>query len=242
MTERIQKLMSAAGVASRRQSEKLIRQGRVTLNGEVAELGDRADPQKDEIKVDGRSIGGPEPDIYVMLHKPPGVLSSTASQGGHPTVDELVDVDSRVYPVGRLDLESEGLILLTNDGELTHRLTHPRFEHEKEYRVRFNRPPTEAEVQAWRRGPVVPGLGKLAPAQVRPVAGQPRWLTITLREGKNRQIRETAKHFGMQVERLIRKRIETLELGELPQGHWRPLEDEEIRALLRATELAREEA
>lgn len=242
MTERIQKLMSAAGVASRRQSEKLIRQGRVTVNGEVAELGDRADPAQDEIKVDGRSIGGPEPDVYVMLHKPPGVLSSTASQGGHPTVDELVEVGSRVYPVGRLDLESEGLILLTNDGELTHRLTHPSFEHEKEYKVQFNRPPTEAELQAWRQGPVVPGLGKLAPARVRPKPGQPRWLRITLREGKKRQIRETAKYFGMRVERLIRVRIETLELGDLPQGHWRPLEKAEVRVLLRATELAREEA
>lgn len=242
MSERVQKLMAAAGVASRRASEDLIRQGRVTVNGEPVQLGDRADPEADVIRVDGEAIGADEEPVYLMLNKPSGVLSSTASQGGHRTIDDLVDVPQRVFPVGRLDLDSQGLMLLTNDGELTNRLTHPRYEHEKEYRVQFNRPPRKAELQAWRHGPVVPGLGKLVPAQIVQEPGQARWVRITLREGKKRQIRETAQHFGLEVEQLIRVRIETLPLGNLPAGSWRELEPQEVAALKRAANMAREEA
>ncbi len=240
--ERVQKIMAAAGVASRRASEEMIRQGRVTLNGEVAELGDQADPEADEIRIDGEPLGDAEPHHYVILNKPAGVLSSSASQGGHPTVVDLVDSEVRLFPVGRLDLESEGLLLLTNDGELAQRLTHPRFEHEKEYRVLLHRPPTRAEIQAWRQGPVVPGLGKLALAEVLPEPGQPKWIRITLREGKKRQIRETAEHFGLHVERLVRVRMATIRLGDLPQGRWRELERGEVTKLKAETGLAREEA
>ncbi len=242
MSERVQKLMAAAGVASRRASEDLIRQGRVTVNGEPVQLGDKAEPETDVIRVDGEAIGSDEEPVYLILNKPPGVLSSTASQGGHRTIDDLVDVPQRVFPVGRLDLDSQGLMLLTNDGELTNRLTHPRYEHEKEYRVKFNRPLRKAELQAWRSGPVVPGLGKLAPAQIVQEPGQARWVRITLREGKKRQIRETAQHFGLEVEQLIRVRIETLQLGSLPAGSWRELEPQEVAALKRAANMAREEA
>lgn len=242
MSERVQKLMAASGVASRRASEDLIRQGRVTVNGEPVQLGDKADPDTDVIRVDGEVIGSDEEPVYLILNKPTGVLSSTASQGGHRTIDDLVDVPQRVFPVGRLDLDSQGLMLLTNDGELTNRLTHPRYEHEKEYRVQFNRPPRKAELQAWRHGPVVPGLGKLAPAQIVQEPGQARWVRITLREGKKRQIRETAQHFGLEVEKLIRVRIETLQLGSLPAGSWRELEPQEVAALKRAANMAREEA
>lgn len=242
MTERVQKIMAGAGVASRRASEELIREGRVTVNGEVVELGDQADPEADEIRVDGQLLGEAEPHRYLILNKPRGVLSSLASQGGHPTVLDMVETEVRLYPVGRLDLESEGLLVMTNDGELAHRLTHPSFEHEKEYRVRVSRPPSRAELQAWRRGPVVPGMGKLAPAEVLAEPGQPRWIRITLREGKKRQIRETAAHFGLRVERLIRVRMATIRLDELPEGRWRELEREEVRRLKAATGLAREGA
>ncbi|MGD8552825.1 MAG: S4 domain-containing protein, partial [Anaerolineales bacterium] len=141
MSERLQKVLAHAGVASRRKSEELIRQGRVTVDGGRAEIGMKVEPDEVEIRVDGKKISAPERKVYILLNKPTGVLSSTRSQGGLPTVLDLVSIDERVYPVGRLDLDSEGLILLTNDGDLANRLTHPRYEHEKEYRVQLDRRP-----------------------------------------------------------------------------------------------------
>lgn len=231
MTQRLQKAMAAAGIGSRRTCEEYIRQGRVTVNGETAELGCKVDVLKDEIRLDHELVHEIERPIYIVLHKPVDVLSSLQSQGGHPTVESLVDVPERVYPAGRLDLDSEGLILLTNDGELTHRLTHPRFEHEKEYRVRLDRPLEAEDLAAWRSGLAVADLGKTAPVEIQPEESDKRWVRIVMHEGKKRQIRKIAKHLGYQVERLIRVRMETLTLGDLPAGTWRQLTQEEVVTL-----------
>ncbi|HEX9798349.1 MAG TPA: pseudouridine synthase [Anaerolineales bacterium] len=231
MSQRLQKLMAEAGLGSRRSCEELIRQGKVEVNGRVAKLGDKADPGQDRILVDGSPLPAAEAPVYLMLNKPRGVLSSLQSQGGLPTVDSVVDVPQRVYPVGRLDRQSEGLVLLTNDGELTHRLSHPRFEHEKEYHVLLDRPPNDRVLKEWRAGPRLAELGQLAPAVVEPLRGRPGWLRIVLHEGKKHQIRDTAAHFGYQVKALIRKRIGPLKLGDLAAGAWRHLTPEEIDAL-----------
>ncbi|MGA9533846.1 MAG: pseudouridine synthase, partial [Anaerolineales bacterium] len=174
-----------------------------------------------------------------MLHKPAEVLSSLQSQGGHETVDALVDVPERLYPVGRLDLDSEGLILLTNDGELTYRLTHPSFEHEKEYRVRLNRPLDPDGLAKWRSGLRIPGLGRTAPADVRFEDDEKRWIRIVMHEGMKRQIRRTAEQLGYTVERLIRVRMGTLKLGDLPSGSWRRLNEGEAASLRKRVGLPR---
>ncbi len=206
--------------------------GRVTVNGVAAELGMSVDPRTDQVVFDGRPVRGRERLVYVALNKPTGVLSSRKSQGGLPTVLDLVDVAERVYPVGRLDVDSQGLILLTNDGELTYRLTHPKFEHEKEYRVLLDRVPTEFDLRTWRRGMHIPGLGATSPADVgfESANGQP-WLRVVMHEGKKRELRRIAELLGYQVRKLIRVRIGSLRLGDLGQGGWRQLTLKEIAAL-----------
>lgn len=232
MPDRLQKVMARAGMGSRRRCEELIRQGRVVVNGRTAELGVKVDPESDRIAVDGRTLGPPEAYVYYVLNKPRGYLSSTRSQGGKPTIMELVDIEERVYPVGRLDLDSEGLVLLTNDGEVTDHLTHPRYEHEKEYRVRLDRPPSESDLAAWRTGLTLPDGFKTAPAGVTAATGEgPGWLRIILTEGHKRQIRESAALLGFQVRRLIRVRMANLILGDMSPGSWRPLGDDETTAL-----------
>src|SRR3990172_2307599 len=149
MAERLQKLLARAGMGSRRASEALIREGRVTVNGREATLGVRADPVRDEIRVDGVLLPPPEDLIVIALHKPAGVVSSLRSQDGGPTVRDLIPLPQRLFPVGRLDMHSEGLILLTNDGELANRLAHPRYEHEKEYRILLDRMPDAEQFHAW---------------------------------------------------------------------------------------------
>lgn len=233
MNERLQKVLASAGVASRRGSEDLIRQGRVTVDGKCAELGMKVDARNSVIKVDGRKISGPEDKVYILLNKPAGVLSSTRSQGGLPTVLDKVHVDERVYPVGRLDADSEGLILLTNDGEVANRLTHPRYEHEKEYRVELNAKPDDEQLQTWRRGVVLPDKFRTKPAKVWREPDEPRghWIRVVLEEGHKRQLRLTAETIGLRVKRIIRIRMQSLELGELKSGDWRLLSDDEISAL-----------
>jgi len=231
VTERLQKLMAEAGLGSRRSCERLISQGRVLVNGEPAALGDKADPQLDRIMVDGKPLPTAEVPVYLMLNKPRGVLSSLRSQGGLPTVVSLIDIPQRVYPVGRLDRDSQGLILLTNDGELTHRLSHPRFQSEKEYHVLLDRPPSDSVLDAWRAGPHLAEIGQLAPAKLTHLPGQPGWLMIVLHEGKKRQIRQTARHFGHKVKALIRVRLGPLMLGDLAPGAWRHLTSEEVARL-----------
>lgn len=232
-SERLQKVLAKAGVASRRASEVLIQQGRVTVDGSPAKIGAKVDPAEVDIRVDGKRIRAAERTIYLALNKPGKVLSSTKSQGGMPTVLDFVHVPERVYPVGRLDADSEGLILLTNDGELAHHLTHPRYEHEKEYLVLLNRRPDDAQLRTWRRGVVLSEGYKTRPATVRressPSPG--RWIRVVLHEGRKRQIRETAQVLGLNVNRIIRTRLHTLELGSLGLGESRQLTRDEVEAL-----------
>ncbi|HSM58785.1 MAG TPA: pseudouridine synthase [Candidatus Sulfomarinibacteraceae bacterium] len=231
--ERLQKIMAKAGLGSRRANEKLIKAGRVKLNGRVATLGDKANPEIDRIEVDGEEIEFEAP-IYIMLNKPRGVLSSTEDdlQQGRPTVRGMVDVPGHIYPVGRLDKTSEGLILLTNDGKLAHRLTHPRFEHEKVYDVTVTGHPSKDTLQRWRRGLMLRDK-KTAPAGVEVIDQDESTtrLRITMREGRKRQIRRVAALLGHDVQRLFREKIGPLSVGDLPRGQWRRLTEKEVEAL-----------
>lgn len=232
MEKRLQKLLSAAGVCSRRAAEGYIEAGRVTVNGEAAQLGAKADPDRDDIRLDGRPLPGPAEPVYLLLNKPRGYVTTLSDEKGRKTVAELVKgCGARVYPVGRLDLDSEGLLLLTNDGALAQRLTHPGGEVEKTYHV-------------WVRGPVEQAAERLS--RLRDLEGEPicparvetlrqgegtARLAVTIHQGKNRQVRRMCAACGLEVERLRRVREHTLELGALPPGKWRRLTEEEVRAL-----------
>ncbi len=233
MEERVQKILARAGYGSRRSCEELITAGRVTVNGKIAELGTKADPASDKIMVDLHPIPGQEKLVYIALHKPRGVLSAVIGQGDRPTVRDLVNVRESIYPVGRLDLDSEGLILLTNDGDLANKITHPRFGHEKEYRVLVGKKPDEAQLAAWRRGVVLEDGTRTQPADVTvdTIAGRGAWLKVIMREGRKRQIRETGKILGIPVLRIVRIRIGEIRLGQLKTGEWRYLSDLEVKKL-----------
>lgn len=235
MQERLQKILAQAGYGSRRACEEFIIAGRVRVNGKTAELGQKADPAIDEITLDGRPIPKLERLVYIALNKPRFVLSTVEREEGdnRKTVVDLVDVRERVYPVGRLDLESEGLILLTNDGDLANRLTHPRYGHKKEYRVLVARRPDEEQLAAWRRGVVLEDGYRTAPADVRLVGtqGKGAWLRVVMGEGRKRQIREICALLGLPVVRIVRMRIGSLRLGALKPGEWRFLREEEVEAL-----------
>jgi len=241
MEERLQKIMARAGFGSRRACEELIRQGRVAVNGQIAQLGQKADPDRDRITVDGRLVQENRVRTYVALHKPRGVLSDEGDGSGRlPTVRDLVSLPGHLYPVGRLDLRSEGLILLTNDGDLAYRLTHPRFGHEKEYRALVEGEPDEATLARWRRGVFLDGR-RTAPAEVTVVGRESggAWLRVVLREGRKRQIRRVAAMLGHPVRRLIRVRIGPLRLGGLKPGQWRKLTDAEVKAIRSAVQKPR---
>ena len=241
--ERLQKVMAHAGVVSRRKCEELILQGRV--NGQVVtQLGTKVDPARDTIEVDGQPITL-EKKVYILLHKPRGYLSDTLDFRGRPSALSLIPGGERLYPAGRLDARSEGLLLLTNDGELAHRLTHPRYEHEKEYLALVEGQPTEAIVRRMLEGveqdgqalraDAVERLERLGPeAQIHGWEEAPRgmtWLRILLHEGKKRHIRRMCAALGHPVRRLIRIRIGPLELGDLPVGKWRHLTEREVKRL-----------
>ncbi len=230
MKIRLQKILAQAGYGSRRSCEELIRQDRVRVNGILATLGIQADPLVDIILVDGNHLIPPEKLNYIMLNKPQGALSTVSSPDSRPTVRSLIDLPGRLYPVGRLDVSSEGLILMTNDGELTNLLTHPRYQHEKEYRVLVTGHPTEQKLNGWRKGVILDDGTLTSPVQVWIVDKNPNqtWLGVILKEGKKRQIRRMAEVSELTVTRLIRIRIATLVLGELQPAEWRRLNQQEI--------------
>ena len=233
MEERLQKLLSAAGVCSRRAAEDYLNAGRVTVNGETARLGQKADPDRDEICVDGAPLRRPEQMVYLMLNKPRGYVTTLSDEQGRPTVAELTaNVGVRVYPVGRLDYDSEGLLLLTNDGDLTERMLHPSMEVDKTYLARVSNQVTPEEARQLERGVMVDGR-KTARAKVHILSVQNLFtdMIITIHEGRNRQVRKMVEQIGHQVVMLRRIRFGPLKLGELPRGMWRPLTQEELDAL-----------
>ena len=237
--ERLQKVLAHAGVASRRASEEYITAGRVAVNGQVVtELGTKVDPEKDVITVDGEPLPQAEEHVYLIVNKPVGILSAASDDRGRKTVVDIVDFRERVYPVGRLDLRSEGLVLLTNDGGLAEQLTHPRYHVEKEYRVLVNGKPSTPTLFQWRKGEVEIDGKPAAPAQVdrmKTESDNNTWLRVILTEGRKRQIREVARSLGHPVLRLERVRIGPIRLGNLKPGRWRFLTNQELQRLRRRT-------
>jgi 23S rRNA pseudouridine2605 synthase len=232
MTERLQKILSSRGLCSRRKAEEWITAGRVTVNGAVAALGDSADPETDEIRVDGKELPKPDDFVYIMLNKPRGYVTTLSDEKGRPNAAQLVDCGKRVYPVGRLDMDSEGLLLFTNDGEFANRLMHPKHEVNKTYRVLVERYSEEKleklklpiELDGYQiRKPDV----KLLRTRER---GQAQIL-VTIHEGRNRQVRRMCDAAGMNVLRLQRIGEGKLKLGDLPLGKWRHLTREELTNL-----------
>lgn len=244
--ERLQKILAQAGVASRRLSEELIRQGRVQVNGvTVTELGTKADPDADEIKVDGRRIQAQKRKRYILLHKPRGYITSRSDPQGRPTVlDLLRGVREYIYPVGRLDYDSEGLLLLTNDGELAARLTHPRHEVDKVYEARVRGVPDGRALDRLAKGVTIEGR-RTAPAKVRvldppkkfPSEDEPTRVELAIHEGRQRQVRKMFDAVGHPVVRLKRVRIGPIADPDMPPGHWRELTPQEVARLQRATGL-----
>ena len=232
MTERLQKILSARGVASRRAGEEMIRQGRVTVNGAVACLGDTADPERDQILVDGNPLPPPADYVYILLHKPRGYVTTLSDEKGRKNAAHLVaDCGVRVYPVGRLDMDSEGLLLFTNDGEFANRLMHPKHEVEKTYDawVTGYTPGAEERVKK----PIILDGYRIRPPKVQLLnaQGQQAKLRITIHEGRNRQVRRMCQAAGMTVTRLCRIREGGLCLGDLPLGKWRYLTPAEVNLL-----------
>jgi 23S rRNA pseudouridine2605 synthase len=229
--ERLQKILAQAGLGSRRACEDLIAAGRVRVNGARASLGDRADPEVDTIEVDGAAVGTRQGLVHYVLNKPAGVVTTASDPGGRPTVVDLVPAEPRVFPVGRLDAATEGLLVLTNDGELAHRLTHPSFGVDKEYLAEVEGTPARGAVRRLREG-VELDDGPTAPAKVSLV--DPHTLRITIHEGRNRQVRRMCSAVGHPVRRLVRTRIGPLAERRLAPGEWRELTQAEVRALERA--------
>jgi len=224
---RLAKYLAHSGVASRRRAEELVAAGRVRVGDEVVRDPARDVDEAADVAVDGRPVG-PEPREAWMLNKPAGVISTAREPGRRRAVTDLVDSRARLYPVGRLDADSTGLILLTNDGELANRLTHPRYEVPRTYRARLRRPPGEAELRRLRRG-VELDDGPTAPARVRRVS--PRVVELTIREGRNRQVRRMAEAVGNEVVALRRVAFGPLRLGDLAEGRARRLSATELRRL-----------
>jgi len=241
VAERLQKLLSRAGIASRRKAEELIRAGRVRLNGQVVkELGTKANPRTDRVTIDGRPLRPAAAPLYILLHKPVNVVTTLSDPQERPTVRELLrDVRARVFPVGRLDFQSAGLLLFTNDGELALRLTHPRYGVRKTYRVKVKGTPS-SDVLAQLAAGVRLAEGRTAPAEVRVLRGgdAKTWLEITLGEGRKREVRRMCESVGHPVEKLTRVALGPLTLGNLAPGEHRMLSEREVFQLRRAVGLS----
>jgi 23S rRNA pseudouridine2605 synthase/23S rRNA pseudouridine2604 synthase len=225
---RLQKYLSAAGICSRRKGEFYIQNGRVTVNGHVVtELGKKVDPDKDLVEFDGKAVQAGQKLLYIALNKPKDYVTS-CSHPGQKIVLELVDIAERVYPVGRLDKDSTGLLILTNDGRMHHQLSHPSFDHEKEYEVKVVKPISDGALGHMAKG--LPMMGnKTRPARVTRISA--RRFRIVLQEGKNRQVRRMVRKVGNQVVELNRVRIANVKLGSLAPGSWRYLTPVELHRL-----------
>lgn len=235
MQERIQKILSERGVTSRRKAEEMILQGRIVCNGKVCVLGDRADPDVDSIMIDGQPLPGAQKNIYIMLNKPKGYVTTLSDEKGRKNAAQLVqDCGFRVYPVGRLDMDSEGLLLFTNDGDFAQRLMHPKHEVNKTYHV-WVKGFTEKSIDRLCVPMSLDGYQLRRPAvQLMHSDGQGRaQLEITIHEGRNRQVRRMCAIAGMQVVRLVRVREGQLRLGKLESGKWRLLSEAEVSGLLK---------
>ena len=235
MLERLQKIISAVGVTSRRAAEELISEGRVRLNGKVVtELGTKADASKDHIKVDGKLINPRQTPIYIMLNKPRGLVTTMADPEGRPTVQALLKgVKTRVYPVGRLDYNTEGLLLLTNDGDFAHLITHPKHEFPKTYLAKVKGVLDDRMIELLEKGMFLAD-GRTAPAKVRKIRKEEAnsWVEITIHEGRKRQVRRMFDHVGRSVIKLKRIRTGSLSLGDLPEGKFRHLTPDEAKGLM----------
>ena len=229
--DRLQKVLARVGIGSRRVCEDLIAEGRVLVDGEVAVLGRRIDVETVLIEVDGAPVGVRPDLVHYLLNKPAGVVTTADDPQGRPTVVGMVPTEPRVFPVGRLDLDTEGLLLLTNDGELTHRLTHPSFGVEKEYVAEVLGEPSRGALRRLREG-IELDDGTTAPARAAPL--DPSVLRLTIHEGRNRQVRRMCEAIGHPVVRLIRTRIGPLADRSLAPGAWRELTGDELRSLQRA--------
>lgn len=231
MTERLQKILAARGVCSRRKAEEWISAGRVTVNGITAALGQSADPEIDEILLDGSSLPSGGGYVYIMLHKPRGFVTTLSDEKGRANVTQLVDCGTRVYPVGRLDMDSEGLLILTNDGEFANHLMHPKPEVDKSYEVWVTGFQMGAEKRLER--PITLDGYTIRPPKVKllGVQGNAARLLVTIHEGRNRQVRRMCQAAGLYVTRLRRVAEGAVSLGDLKKGTWRYLTDEEVRLL-----------
>jgi 23S rRNA pseudouridine2605 synthase len=232
--ERLQKIISRAGIASRRAAEEMIREGRVSVNRcVITNVGAKADPQRDEIRIDGRLISLEAERLYLMLNKPRGYVTTLHDPQGRPIVTELLKgVKERVYPVGRLDYDSEGLLLMTNDGSFAHRLQHPRYGMTKTYRVKVEGRLSPAEMKVLKGGVPLPD-GRFTPLQVNleKINEKSVWIRLVTHDGRNRVIRRAFGALGHQVERLVRIAVGAVGLGDLGQGRWRPLTQRELDLL-----------
>ena len=238
---RLQKFLAECGVASRRKSEELIESGKVKVNGRVAEIGDKINPKKDTVTVNGKKIIKQKNCTYIMLHKPRGFITTMSDEMDRKCVAELIkDVPVRVYPVGRLDRDSEGMLLFTNDGEFANAMTHPTKHVPKTYRVTVRPSISEEQITALTQGVIIDDR-KTAPAEVRVVLKEEGRvvLEIILYEGRNRQIRKMCEEVGLEVARLKRTAIGSIKLGMLKQGDWRELNDDEVRKLMIAADMDR---
>lgn len=235
---RLQKFMADCGVASRRKSEEIIEADKVKVNGHVAHIGDKVNPKKDLVTVRGKRINSVSRNYYIMLHKPRGYVTTVSDELGRKTVMDLVsDIKARIYPVGRLDKDSEGLLLLTNDGAFANALSHPGHNFAKVYRVTV-RPEINDEILFNLRNGIEIDGRKTAPCDVNVITEEPGRVVLEfiLREGRNRQIRKMCEAVNLQVARLKRISVGSLKLGMLPQGKWRELTDNEVKKLLRSAE------
>ena len=239
--QRLQKLIAGSGVCSRRQAEMLLREGKVQVNGCVARLGEQADPATDQICIAGKPLVPPPTPLTLLLHKPAGVLCTCRDPHGRPTVLDLLPpqwrMEAGLHPVGRLDADSRGALLLSNDGALTLHLTHPRYGHRKTYQVWVEGHPSPDTLRIWSQGVPLQGV-ESAPVDIRPLrhSRQGTLLELGMREGKNRQIRRTAEQLGHPVRDLLRVAIGPVSLGQLPEGQWREIDPaslmtEELRYL-----------